>query len=62
MRDALLQPVAREAVTEDQIGDVRVATDDGVLIERVVLIEARPGGEHLEREEAAGSARRRVGG
>mmetsp|Transcript_24784 Transcript_24784/g.80915 ORF Transcript_24784/g.80915 Transcript_24784/m.80915 type:complete len:239 (+) Transcript_24784:137-853(+) len=44
----LLEPVAGEAVAEHEVVDVRVAPDDGILVERVVLVEARPRGGHLE--------------
>ena len=39
---ALLQPVAGEAVGEEEVRHLRVRADDGVLVERIVVVVARP--------------------
>ena len=44
----LLQAVAGESIAQHQVGHVWVPADDGVLVEGVVLVEARPRGAHLE--------------
>ena len=45
----LLQAVAREAVREDEIRDLRMPSDHGVLVERVVVVVPGPGALQLER-------------
>src|SRR6185369_8067663 len=47
----LLDAVAREAGGEDQAVDFRMAADDAILVEGVVLVVARPGIDHLGRLE-----------
>src|SRR5262245_27591546 len=44
----LLRAVAREPVGEIEVGDPGMRADDGVLVERVVVVEAGPGAHHLD--------------
>ena len=41
-RRSLLETMAAEAVGEDQVGDDRMGSDDGILVERVVLVITSP--------------------
>jgi hypothetical protein len=52
--------VAGEAVRIDEVVDLRVAADDGVLVEHVVIVVAGPGADDPERLESrnAGGKRR----
>ena len=44
----LLQAVAGEAVGVEEIRQLRIGADHGVLVERVVVVVAGPGAGHLE--------------
>lgn len=41
-RRCLLQPVATEAIDEDEVPQNRVGADDAILVKRVVVIVTRP--------------------
>src|SRR5581483_12131142 len=45
---SLLRTVAGEAVGEIEVGEVGMGADDGVLIERVVVVVAGPRVDHLD--------------
>src|SRR5699024_1532558 len=47
-RRALLQPVAREAIGEEEVRDLRVRAEDGVLVEAVDVIVPGPGAGQLD--------------
>ena len=44
----LLRAVSGEAVGEIEVGQLRVRADDGVVVERVEVVEAGPGIDHLD--------------
>eukprot|EP00320_Phaeocystis_rex_P002765 CAMPEP_0119096330 /NCGR_PEP_ID=MMETSP1178-20130426/172547_1 /TAXON_ID=33656 /ORGANISM="unid sp, Strain CCMP2000" /LENGTH=107 /DNA_ID=CAMNT_0007080207 /DNA_START=239 /DNA_END=559 /DNA_ORIENTATION=+ len=48
--------MAGEAVTQDQVGHVRVWADQRVLVEGVVLVEAGPRRLHLEATKSVAAA------
>ena len=50
----VLQAVAAEARGKEHVVDQRVETDDAVLVEGVVVVEAGPGAGHLREQEHRG--------